>query len=464
MAPRVRRPLGAVLALLMPAVLGLLAVLVAPTASAAERTAPVRGAAPAAAADDGVELVRFVGDGCPRCAEQDAWLAGLRARHPGLRVVEHEVWHDDAGREAFLATADELGFRATSVPTTVLAGRVWIGWTDQVAADLEAWVERAAGGADVPAGVYGQPGDGTCDDPLAGCSAADDAAVVDVPLLGAVDLGERSLLVSTLVIGFVDGINPCSLWAISVLLTIVVRTADRRRVVAIGATFLLVTAAMYALYMAGIYSALTVASHLGAIQAVVAVVAGLVGLVAVKDYFALGKGVSLSIADSAKPGLYRRMRAAAQHRRLGPALAATAVLAVAVSLLETPCTAGFPVLWTGLLQANGVGPVEAAGLFGAYMVPFLLDEVAVVAVAVATMRAARMQERHGEVLKLVAGTTMLALAGAMVVDPAVMQDPLRALLLFVAAFAVTAIVHASRTLVRTRQTSGSSPGPVRAAP
>src|SRR5690606_34171246 len=103
---------------------------------------------------------------------------------------------------------------------------------------------------------------------------------------------------------------------------------------------------------------------------------------------------------SAKPGLVKRMRGAATHRELGPAMLATTGLAVAVSLLETPCTAGFPVLWTGMLQANGVGPAEAVGLFGAYMAPFLLDEIVVVAVVVATMRAARMQEKHGQLLKL----------------------------------------------------------------
>ncbi|GGC04580.1 membrane protein [Cellulomonas carbonis] len=409
-------------------------------------------AAPVAAtatADDDVTLVRFTGEGCPRCREQSAWLEDAASRYPGLTVVEHEVWRDAANRALFVRTGEELGFEASSVPTTVLGGRVWIGWTDEIAADLEAALDDASAGRSVPAGVYGTPGSGTCDDASLTCEAGA-AASVDVPLIGEVDLGRSSLLASTLAIGFVDGINPCSLWAVSVLLTIVVRTASRRRVVAVGTTFLLVTAGMYALYMAGIYSALTVASHLGAIQAVVAVVAGVVGVVGIKDYFAFRKGVSLSIADSAKPGLYRRMRAAAGADRLVPALLATVALAVAVSLLETPCTAGFPVLWTGLLQANGVGPAEAAGLFGAYMVPFLLDELAVFGLAVVTMRATRMQERHGRLLKLVAGVTMVALAAVMVVDPTVMESPVAALGVFAGAIALTVVVHAVTTRLRTR--------------
>jgi hypothetical protein len=198
---------------------------------------------------------------------------------------------------------------------------------------------------------------------------------------------------------------------------------------------------MYALYMAGIYSALSVIGHLGAIQIAVAAIAGIFGVVSVKDYFAFKKGISFTIPESSKPTLYRRMRAAAGTHDLVPALAATVGLAVGVSLLETPCTAGFPVLWTGLLAAQGVSTGEAVALFGLYMVPFLLDELLVFGLAVATMRATKMQEKHGRLLKLVAGTTMLALAGTVLLRPETMNDPVQALAVFTGAFLVAWMVH-----------------------
>jgi hypothetical protein len=235
---------------------------------------------------------------------------------------------------------------------------------------------------------------------------------------------------------------------ISVLLAIVVRTGSRRRVVAIGTTFLLVTAVMYAIYVVGIYSALSVVGHLGAIQWVVALVAGVFGAVSVKDYFAFRKGVSFTIRDSAKPGLYKRMRGAAAHERLLPALGATIALAVGVSLLETPCTAGFPVLWAGLLEANGVGTAQAAGLFALYLVPFLVDELVVFGLAVATLRASKLQERHGRLLKLVAGSMMLALAVTVLVRPEAMGSPATALLVFASALAAAALTHALMRAVK----------------
>ncbi|GIG55342.1 hypothetical protein [Demequina activiva] len=402
----------------------------------------------ASAVDPDADLVLFWGDGCPNCAAEKEWLETVEAQHPELRIVQYEVWGDAANQELFAAEAARLGFEAGSVPTTVIGERVWIGWTDQIEQDMAGAIATVEnGGAPMP-GVFGTAGAGTCSQDEGLCSAESPQTVIDVPLAGEVTLSADSLLVSTIVIGFVDGINPCSLWVLSVLLAIVLRTNSRRRLIAIGTTFLVVTAAMYGLYMAAFYSALAVVGFMGWIQLAVAAVAGVFGVVSVKDYFAFGKGVSFTIRKEDKPGIYRRMREAAGKKALLPALGATVVLAVGVSLLETPCTAGFPVLWTGMLHANGVGPAETAGLFVAYMVPFLLDELLIFGIAVVTMRSTKIQDRHGELLKLFAGVTMLVLAAVMVIDPTLMESPVAALSLFAAAFGLALAIHLVTVRVR----------------
>lgn len=377
------------------------------------------------------ELVLFWGDGCPHCEAEMAWLEEATAAYPELTVHQFEVWYDEDNRRLLQEVAAELGFEPSGVPVTVMAGRHWVGWSGVVQAELTAHIETQL--ADSSRGVDeadgGDPGEST--------SAG---TVIEVPIFGEVTLGE-SLVASTLIIGFVDGMNPCSLWVITVLLAIVVRTGARGRVMAIGVTYLVVTAVMYGLFILGIYSALGLVSHLGIVQLVVALVAGALGIISVKDYFAFKQGMSMTISDSAKPGLYQRMRAAAAHRSLLPALGATVVLAIGVSFIEIPCTAGFPLLWAGMLEANDVGFLEGLGLLGLFMIPYLLDELLVFGIAVFTMRSLKMQERHGRLLKLIAGTMMIALALTMLVAPEAMSRPLVALMIFAAALGTAALIH-----------------------
>ncbi|MFD0316709.1 hypothetical protein [Streptomyces flavalbus] len=422
-----RRGLGAALLLLLAALFTLF-----PSASPAV-------ASPAG--EQPVTLTLFWGQTCPKCKAERAFLEDFGADHPRLEVVQYEVWNNTGNRGLFKEYADRHGIKATAVPATFVGERAWVGWTDAIEDDLREVLEGALRGEPVPAGVYGTGGSSSTCDITEKCEVQKESNKVDVPLVGSVELADQSLVVSTLVIGFVDGINPCSLWAISILLAIVLRTGSRRRVLAVGTVFLLVTAGMYAVYMAGIYSALSVVGFLDAIQVGIAVLAGVFGLLSVKDYFWFRKGATLSIPEARKPALYKRMRSIALHRSLLPALAATTALAVAVSLLETPCTAGFPVMWTGMLAARDVPFAEAAGLYALYMIPFLIDEFLVFCAAVVTMRAAKLQEKHGRLLKLLSGTVMLALAGVMVTAPEVMEDVVGATVVFLGALLVAVAVH-----------------------
>lgn len=404
------------------------------------------GGTPAAAAGEGaspatgpVTVTLFWGEGCPHCAAERAFLADLAATRPDLVVNAYEVYNDPANRELFFDMAEAAGIEPQAVPTTFVGDRVWVGFSEPIATEIQAVVDDALA-ALVPPTPSPVPEPPTATPEAAGPPAPADgapiekAAVVDVPLVGPVDVGAHSLLVSTLVIGFVDGVNPCSLWVLSILLALVLHARSRRRVVIVGTVFLVVTSAMYGLYMAGFYSALRYADYLGWIQRAVAVVVAVLGLLQLKDVVAFHRGPSLGVPERAKPGMYQRMRRLGDTDRPLPAvLGATAALAVGVSLLETPCTLGLPLLWTDLLARNDVATAGAVLLFAVYLAAFLLDELIVFAAVVATMRAVRLQERHGRELKLVSGVTMLTLAVAMFASPALLETVGGALAVFGAA-------------------------------
>jgi hypothetical protein len=135
---------------------------------------------------------------------------------------------------------------------------------------------------------------------------------------------------------------------------------------------------------------------------------------------------------------------------IGATLGGTALLAVGVSLLETPCTAGLPLLWTNLLAERDVPMSGAAVLFALYLGIFLLDELLIFGAAVATMRATKMQEHQGQALQLVGGTLMLTLAIAMVLAPELLESLTGTILVFGTAALVSAAVMLAESWWRHR--------------
>jgi cytochrome c biogenesis protein CcdA len=179
------------------------------------------------------------------------------------------------------------------------------------------------------------------------------------------------------------------------------------------------------------------------LRLLVAVIAGTFGVLQFKDGLGISAGPSLSISAERRPGIYARMRrVASPDGALAATVAGTVALAVAVSLLETPCTAGLPLLWTTLLAEQGVAPPQALGLFAVYMLVFLLDELIVFVLAVVTLRATKVQERHGRALKLVAGSVLICLAVTMLVAPTALSTLLGTVVVFGTALAIAAVTYA----------------------
>ena len=110
----------------------------------------------------------------------------------------------------------------------------------------------------------------------------------------------------------------------------------------IAGTFVLVSGAVYYAFMAAWLNVFLVIGISTALRWVLGGMALAIGGINVKDFFVWGRGFSLSVPASVKPGLYARMRAVLSADTLLPALMAVAVLAVMVNFIELLCTSRFP--------------------------------------------------------------------------------------------------------------------------
>lgn len=418
----------------------------------------------AAAQTGGQTIIYFFwGDGCPHCEEAKPFLAQLEQRYPSVEVRAYEVWYNEANREPLMRMAAKFGFEASAVPTIFIGDRYWVGYArDPIGQEIEAYVAACvlSGCPDAGAGVFaltpepaatatpaGEPAASTG----AAAPAADEPPVrsstLTLPLIGSVDLATQSLALSTALIAFVDGFNPCSLWVLSVLLALTLHTGSRKKVLIIGLVFLTVTSLVYVLFIAGLFTMFTIVSFTGWIRVVVALFALFFAAVNIKDYFWYKEGLSFTIADEKKPGLYRSMRRVLNAGESMPALiGATVVMSAGASLVEFSCTAGFPVLWTNLLASQGVTALTFAVLLALYMLIYQIDELAIFLTAVFSLRASKLEEKHGRVLKLAGGLLMLTLAVVMLINPNLMSNVGSALLVFgmaLAAMLLVLVVHRS---------------------
>jgi cytochrome c biogenesis protein CcdA/thiol-disulfide isomerase/thioredoxin len=389
----------------------------------------------------GAESLRmfvFWGEGCPHCDEQKPFLRELEQRYPDLEIQEFEVFRTTAHHQLFVTLALTHGIEPGSVPAAFVGGRAYVGDGPQIRREMEQTIRAeiaALRGTDTAT----EPAYAGAESP--GITDRNNDNEIDIPLIGTVDLGVQPLVVTTLLIAFIDGLNPCSLWVLTLLLGLVIHSGSRGRIALVGITFLATTALIYGAFIAGVFSVLSFILYLTWMQWLVAAFALTFGLVNIKDYFWFRTGPSFTIADSQKPGIYQGMRRLLHPQLKGFGLfAATIVMASGIALVELPCTAGFPVIWSGIVADRGVTGMFFLMLLAIYLLIYLLIELVVFLAALITLRMGKFQESHGRSLKLVGGMIMVALALVLVFDPDLMNDVGATLLLFVGAIGLALLI------------------------
>lgn len=397
-----------------------------------------------------VVITMFWGEGCPHCAAAKPWLEEMAGRHPNVELRFYEIYNIAQNRPLFEKMGVAYNVEPRGVPAIFIADQYYEGWADSLGVVIEELVVKCSTETcvDLGAGVIG-PNEGVLTklniqkpepepEPTPTLDVTSDE--INIPLIGTVDLSNQSLVVSTALIAFVDGFNPCSIWVLTMLLALTLHTGSRKKVLIIGIIFITVTAAAYALFIAGIFTILNYVSFLGWVQVLVALIALIFAAINIKDYFWYKEGVSFTIADEKKPGIARGIRRVMDSQSFWAMAAATIALAAGVSLVEFSCTAGFPVMWSNILTAQNVSTLDFVGLLLLYMVIYQLDELAIFLVAVFTLKASRLEEKHGRILKLIGGVLMLTLAVVMLVKPTLMNQLSSALIIFAIAFGVTALI------------------------
>ncbi len=88
----------------------------------------------------GAVLYFFWGDGCPHCAKQKPFLEYLERAYPGLRIEAFETWYNKGNAKLYVDLARASGVRPSGVPATFIGDRVWIGFAERVAREIEAEV------------------------------------------------------------------------------------------------------------------------------------------------------------------------------------------------------------------------------------------------------------------------------------------------------------------------------------
>lgn len=362
-----------------------------------------------------VNIYFFHDEVCYHCHLEEEFLNELADDYSNINIIKYEVTTNADNLELFNEVKAVFNDQDALTPYTVIGGIAFRGFNDQTEVDIENTVKKYSDNSfvDIVNKIINNQDINLSDFDTV------ERDTVRIPLIGEVQLAEFSLLVGAIVIGFVDGFNPCAMWVLLFLITLLVNAKDRRRMWILGVIFLLTSALVYFVIM---MSWLQVALQLTMIKwfrYIIGAFAIFFGGYNLFNYIkSLKKDDGCVVTDKPKrEKLLEKAKRVVKANSLWVAIIGIITLAVTVNLIELACSAGLPLLYTQILAYNDVSSIGYLGYVSVYILFFLLDDLLIFTIAMVTMKVTGFSTKYTKYSHLVGGLIMVLIGVLLIFFP-----------------------------------------------
>lgn len=348
-----------------------------------------------------VHIDFFYSSICPHCAEEEEFLKTLEAKYPEIEIQRYEVMYNSDNQKIlsdfykkYNIQKGEQGY----VPVTFTSTKYFIGFNQQVADGLEDCLKECLG------------------------SSAVVSQKIKIPILGNVDVSKTPIFILTAVLGTLDGFNPCAMWVLVVLISMLLTLKSRKRILLVGGTFILAEGLLYYLFMAAWLNAFLVLSFVSITRIFIGIFGIIFGIMRIRDFITWKPGVCKVTEGTKSEGkIMDRIKGLMKPSAVPATVLGVIVLAFGVNLVEFFCSAGFPVMYTKILTAQGIASVQYYLYLLLYIFFYMIDDFIVFGVAFFTLKHFNFSDKYNKYSALIAGLLILILGVLLIFKPQILM-------------------------------------------
>lgn len=390
-----------------------------------------------------INIHLFYGNGCPHCAAEEEFLSDYLKDRTDVKLYKYEIWYDSHNQELLSKVQKEMGTtNKNGVPFTVIGKKTIVGYADGVtdeqikdainyylnndyrdyAGEITGKVKKTEVKEDTI-----KDESKTEDKTENKIEKADDTKDSDqtdenvtVPVLGKINAKKVSLPILAVVLGFVDGFNPCAMWILIFLITMLFNMKDRKKMWILGLTFILTSGIVYLMFMLAWLNLATFISKIAFIRLLIAVIALVVGLINIYKYIdsLKKKDEGCDVVDKKdRKKIMEKIISITHEKKFIIALFGIMVLAASVNIIELMCSIGIPLLFTQILAMNNLSTFSYMIYMFIYIFFFLIDDIVIFVISMVTLKVTGLSTKYTKYSHLVGGIIMLIIGLLLIIKP-----------------------------------------------
>ena len=374
-------------------------------------------------AKEQVNLYFFHGDGCPHCAEEEKFLAKIEKKYSYVKIIRYEVWKNKSNALLMDRVGNRYDVATSSVPLTVISGTAISGYSESIGIRIEQAIKYYKDNLKENVNYVSQIKNGTFDEDEIKDSFSeadkktDESTKIKLPLLGKINLKDFSLPTAATLIGLVDGFNPCAMWVLLFLISMLLGIKDRKRMWILGLTFLLSSALVYMAIMLSWFNIVVNVMASVIFRNIISVIAILGAIINLRAFFKSNDSGCEVVNDKKRKKVISKIKDFTKEKSLFIALGGVIFLAISVNVIELACSAGLPLVFTQLLAINNVSSFESFIYTLIYIFFFLIDDIIIFLIAMSTTKVHAISTKYNKYSHLIGGILMLIIGILLLVKP-----------------------------------------------
>lgn len=376
----------------------------------------------ASASDFPVNAYFFYGDSCPHCAKEKVYLESITQKYANFEIYDFEIYHNPDNIQLLKEVAQTIEVDISGVPFLVIGDKHFSGYSESITSkEIENQIVKCSSNycPDSVAKILGLNIENEQISTTTESTSAEifnEEKLVDIPFLGSIDANSFSLPVLTIIMGILDGFNPCAMWTLLFLISLLLGMKDRKRMWILGSAFIVASASVYFIFMSAWLSLILFLGFIIWVRIIIGILALLGGIYSLKEGFSENSGCKVANNEK-RQRIFEKMKAIINQNNFLIALGGIIILAFMVNLVELICSAGLPAIYTQVLALNGLPTWQYYLYILTYILFFMIDDLFVFFVAMITLEMTGITTRYAKYSRLIGGIIMLLIGLLLIFKP-----------------------------------------------
>ena len=374
-------------------------------------------------AKEDVTLYFFHGDGCPHCREENKFLKKMSKKYSNLNIVKYEVWYNEENSALLDKVFDAYKINVSGVPTTIIGDTYISGYDDTIGDKIERAIEYYSSHksddyvSKISDGSFTQDDFPKKNGFLEQEKSYDKEMSFNLPFFGKINLKTASLTTAAVVIGLIDGFNPCAMWILLFLISVLMGMNNKKRMWILGITFLLTSALVYLGIMLSWIEIVVKITAIIWIRNIIAIVALIGGIINLRSFIKSNDSGCEVVDDKKRKKIFQKIRKFTSEKSFFLAIIGIVGLAISVNVVELACSAGLPIVFSELLVLNHTSSMMRFFYTILYVFFFLIDDLIVFFIAMFTMKVTGISTKYNKYSHLIGGVIMVLIGILLIVKP-----------------------------------------------